>query len=147
MSKALLYGFITGLGLIAYFLLMSVLGLERNFYLRLLNFFIIVGGIYFLFSTLIDTKGRTIGYIEGLGAGLTLSLVSIITFIIFLVIYITYFNPAFMSVLEESRIWGTDLKLSEAAFGIGLEGVVSGFIVSFIWMQYFKRDVDNQDEI
>lgn len=147
MDKALYYGLYTGLGLIAYFLLMTFVDQAANIYLRILNFFIIAAGIYFLFKHLMTRNGRGFGYILGLGSGVFMSAVSIITFIVFLVLYVRFIDPSFMEVLESSQIWGHDLSLTDAAFGIGIEGVISGVILSFMGMQWFKREVDNEDEI
>jgi hypothetical protein len=139
MKKAYLYGLGIGGGLIAYFLIMNLLGLEQNFYLRIFNFIILIGGVYLLLKNELMPENKSVTYFEGLGMGLRATITSVITFLIFMAIYVKVFNPDFVEVLEASRIWGTNISLGQAAVGIFIEGIASAIVISFAWMQYFKR--------
>jgi len=139
MKKGYVYGLMIGLALIVYFLLMKWLGQEKNFYLRIFNFFILIGGVYLLLKKeLIDLK-KSMSYFEGLGLGLRAAITSVITFIIFLAIYVKFLDPGFVEILEDSKIWGTNITLGQAATGILIEGMASAITISFAWMQYFKK--------
>jgi len=139
MRKGFVYGLMIGAALIAYFLLMKFIGLETNFYLRIFNFIILIGGVYFLLNSEIKKSKRSVTYFEGLGLGLRSTITSVVVFIAFLAAYIKFFDPDFMQVLESSKIWGTDITISQAATGIFIEGMASAIVISFAWMQYFKK--------
>ena len=139
MSKGYVYGLVIGAALIAYFLLMKVLGLESNFYLRLFNFVILIAGVYFLLKSQIMGSKRTATYFEGLGLGLRATIIAVIVFLVFMASYISFIDPEFIQVLRSSQIWESRVTLSQAAIGIFIEGMASAFVISFAWMQYFKK--------
>lgn len=138
MSKSILYGVYTALGLMLYFLFMKILGLEANMYLRLFNGVIVIFGVYTLFKNRVNSK-KPMTYFEGLAMGFMMTLTAVISFIIFLGLYIKVFDPTFIDVLENSMIWGNNLTMSKAALALFIEGMASGAIISFVSMQYFKR--------
>lgn len=139
MKTAFKYGLFIGLGLIAYFMLMKIFGLEDNFVLRLFNFVILIVGVYFLLKNQVVDASEPVSYFEGLGLSLRATITSIAVFLIFLAVYVLGFNTGFIEVLQESQIWGTKITLPQAAIGIFIEGMASAVIISFIWMQYFKK--------
>jgi hypothetical protein len=139
MRTGYVYGLIMAANLVVYFLLMKLLGLETNFYLRIFNFVILVGGVYFLMRNEIIRSTQSVTYFEGLGLGLRATISSVIVFLFFLAGYINFFDPEFMKILQESEIWGTDITLPQAVTGILIEGIASSVVISFAWMQYFKK--------
>ncbi len=138
MAHSIRYGLRTALGLILYFLLMKILGLETNFFLRIFNFFILIGGTYLMLRSTV-ASGRPFSYLEGLAYGFTLTITSVVTFLLFMALYTGIIDPNFVAVLESSGMWGSQLTLQQAAFAIFIEGMASGAIISFSWMQYFKK--------
>lgn len=139
MKISYIYGLLTTLGLISYFLGMKWMGMEDNFYFRIFNFVILIGGVYALLKReLIDSKS-TRSYFEGLGLGLRATFTSVIGFVLFLALYVNFFDPDFVRVLEDSKIWGSSITLGQAAAGILIEGMASSVVISFGWMQYFKK--------
>lgn len=139
MRKNIRYGLLTALGLIAYFLFMKLIGQESNFALRFLNFFILVGGTYFLFRDKFRHAGPEMNYFSGLSSGIVMNFVAVVGFLIFMAAYVSFLDPQFMEVLENAKIWGRNLQLSEASFAIFMEGTSSGVVISFTWMQYFQK--------
>ncbi len=139
MRKGYVYGLIIAAALIAYFLLMKLLGLETNFYLRIFNFVILIAGVYFLLNNQIVRSAKSVTYFEGLGLGLRATITSVIVFLAFLAGYISFFDTEFIQVLQESQIWGADITLGQAVTGILIEGLASSVVISFAWMQYFKK--------
>ncbi len=140
MSKPIIYGLFTAVGLIAFFLLMKLVGQEANVWLRLLNGLVLGAGIYLLFRSIARTNHDQIEYFDGLKAGAILSIVSVLVFMGFLGLYVTFVDPGFVVLLEESKMWGTNLTKGRAAFALIVEGVVSGFVLTFIVMQLFKKN-------
>lgn len=147
MKLPIKYGAITAVGLIAYFLLMKVLGLETNFFLRIFNFVFIIAGVYFLLNAMFKSSDNEFSYFAGLGAGIVMTVTAIIFFLVFLGAYVTYIDPKFMEVLEDSQMWGANLELFEIAFAIFVEGLASGLIISFAMMQYFKKQITSKGSL
>ncbi len=137
MNRTIKYGLLTSLFLIIYFILMKLIGQEANFSLRFLNFFILIGGVYALLANSY-AKSPMPSYFEGLISGLLLTVTAVVAFVIFLAAYVSFIDPGFIEILENSRIWGNRLSIGEAAFAIFIEGIASGVVISFAWMQYFK---------
>jgi len=146
MRKGYVYGLVIGAALIAYFLLMKVLGFESNFFLRIFNFVILIAGVYFLLKSQVKDSKQSVTYFEGLGLGLRATITSVIVFIAFLALYIKFFDPGFIQVLETSKIWGSQITLAEAALGILFEGMASAIAISFVWMQYFKKYTESPND-
>ena len=132
------YGIFILIGLIAYFLIMKVLGLEDNLYLRIFNFVIMAGGIWLAQSTFFKNKTDNFSYFTGLAVGFIASIVAVIGFVIFMSLYIYFIDPGFMKVMQNSEMWTQSVTPVTAAFAVAIEGIVSGAIISFIGMQYFK---------
>lgn len=138
MDKGISYGIFTALALIAYFLLMKLFGLETQFWLRVFNVFIVGGAIYMLLNRRIRRDHDAVGYFGGLGLGIRMTVTAVVLFVIFLAIYVNFLDPHFLEVLQESKMWGTDVSLDLAMVGILVEGIVSGMVITFILMQFFK---------
>lgn len=138
-KKEYVYGLVMGGALIAYFLIMKLLGLESNFYLRIFNFVILIVGVYFLLNSQIKNSTIPVTYFEGFGLGLRSTLTSIIVFLVFMATYVRFLDPEFMQILQASQIWGSNVALFQAAVGILIEGIASACVLNFAWMQYFKK--------
>ncbi len=143
MNKSIIIGLFTGLGLIVYFVLMRLFGLEGEFWLRMFNFAILAIGVYVLHTAKFKRDNQGYRYLKGLRAGLVLCVTAVVVFVAFLGIYVSLIDPTFVNRLEESKIWGNDLTRFEAAFAILIEGIVSSAVISFIMMQYFKRNMED----
>ena len=139
----LLYGIYTSIVLIAYFLLMSLFGLEKIFGLRLFNFAIVICGIYVALKSYFKNVERPT-YFDGLFTGFKTGIIAVVLFVIFLALYVKRVDPDFISVLRESKMWGDNIDLKEAAGAILIEGLSSVFIISFGWMQHFKQYLPEQ---
>lgn len=149
MKRTVPYAFYTAAALIAYFFLMKVFGLEKNFYLRIFNFFIIGGGIFLLYRNSLTKEGdERAGYIQSLMSGALLTVISVVVFVIFLGLYIHFLDPQFLEILGSSSLWSSSgLTVTQAVIGILIEGLSSGFIISFILMQYFKSAIPSRDSV
>lgn len=148
MNRTFPYALFTSGALIAYFLLMKLFGLETNFYLRIFNLFIMIGGIFFLYrNTFVrGNNDERVGYLQGLLMGAQLTIISVVIFIVFLGLYIKFIDPGFIGVLESTGLWATSgISVTEAVMGILIEGLASGIIISFALMQYFKSSIPSRD--
>jgi hypothetical protein len=139
-------GVLTGVGLILYFLIMKFLGFEENFYLRIFNFLIVIAGVYFGIRHLFRSRQR-VTYFEGITAGFKTSLTGVVTFVAFLAIYVSFIDPSFLRIMENSQIWGAHLNMYQSAFAVTVEGIASSAVISFAWMQYFKPYTKSSREV
>ncbi|WP_299708473.1 DUF4199 domain-containing protein [uncultured Pontibacter sp.] len=136
------YGLFTALGLIGYFLLMKIIGLEQIIELRFLNGVIMAIGVTLAIKGFKDSKNGQIGYFQGLGAGIITSALATVIFAVFMVVYIKAFDDNLLQVLAGEQFFGDRMTITPGIvifMVLMLEGIISGFMVSFIAMQWFKR--------
>jgi hypothetical protein len=138
---AIITGVFTCAAMIIYFLLMALLGLAHIAELRFLNFVIAAGGAVGAIKYYMNKTGSHIKYLEGL----TLSFVSIIVgavlFALFIFFYFSKINPELLDVIRmDAPVMGKYLTPFSASITVIAEGIVSGLILSFSLMQYFKDD-------
>jgi hypothetical protein len=141
-NVGLKYGLFTALALILYFLLMKVLGLEQIIELRFLNGLIMAAGVTLAIRAYKKSKEGNIGYFQGLGTGIITSALATVIFAVFMVIYIKGFDNALLDVLAGEQFFGERMAITPGIvifMVLILEGIISGFMVSFIAMQWFKR--------
>jgi len=136
-KNALRYGIITAISLIAFFFIMRALGLIDQYELRALNIIFLFSGVYL--SVRNYRKSKTATYLGGLGTGLFTSVIALAIFAAFIMIYLAGIDPAFMESLREYEYFGQYLNPYIAGAVIFLEGSISGLLVSFILMQFYKR--------
>jgi len=129
------YGIGTGLAIILYFIVMKFTGLIKITELRYLNLFIIMGGLY---SYLKKTTKEGVDYLTAFSGGIYVSVVAVITFVLFFMIYIDIIDPAFYDYIIENEPFGNSLDKTALGFMLIIEGLCSGFILTFVLMQYFK---------
>jgi hypothetical protein len=137
------YGIFTAIALIAFFFLMKLIGLVQVYELRALNAIFLFTGVY-LAIRYYKKHSPSIAYLNGLGVGLLTSAIALLFFSIFVVIYLGAIDPAFMESLKQNEIFGQYLNPYIAGAAIFLEGTLSGLLVSFILMQYYKQSHMNK---
>ncbi|MBC5773262.1 DUF4199 domain-containing protein [Pontibacter sp. KCTC 32443] len=136
------YGLITAAGLIGYFLLMNLFGLAHILELRFLNAVILTIGIVLALRAYKKMKQGNIGYLSGLGAAFMTALVATLIFSSFMLLFIKAFDDSLMDVLTANRMVGERVASTPGLvifMVLMLEGVISGAMIGFIAMQFFKR--------
>lgn len=136
------YGLFTAITLIGYFLLMKLFGLAHIIELRFLNGVIMAIGVTMSIRALKIIRQGNLGYFEGLGVGIITSVLATAIFAAFMVVYIKAFDDSLLKVLSGNQFVGERLAITPGVvvfIVLMLEGVISGFMVSFIAMQWFKR--------
>jgi hypothetical protein len=131
--------------LMLYFIVMRAIGLHEVIALRNFNIVFLSGGILLaLFFYGKKSKGK-IGYSTGLKIGIRITLSSVIPFTLFVYYYLLT-DDGFMSFLKtkfstgESAVLAEEYIIPAVAAGITcIEGLLSGFVITFIAMQYFKE--------
>lgn len=125
-------------GIVLFFFLMKLFGLDEFTELRLLNFIFVFWGINSAIKKNIFTNGNN-NYLENLSIGFRTSFLAILLLIFSLTIYLFYIDSSFIHVMENSKIWGNHLTPPLIAFAIFIEGISSSLICTFILMQYWKN--------
>ncbi|MBJ6117980.1 DUF4199 domain-containing protein [Pontibacter sp. BT310] len=139
---ALKYGLLTAIGLIGYFFVMKAIGLSHIVELRFLNSVILTIGIVMTLRGLKRAKKEHFGYLSGLGAAFLTSVVATIIFSAFMLIYIKTFDDSLLTVLSHNSMVGERVSSTPGLvifMVLMLEGVISGAMIGFIAMQFFKR--------
>jgi hypothetical protein len=126
------------LGIVLYFFAMKLLGLESISELRFLNFLFVVWGVNSAIKGNI-IKNKDTFYISNLFIGVATSIIAVGIILIGLITYVSLIEPGFITVLENSFLWGSSLSLPLIIFAIAIEGIASSVICSFISMQYWKN--------
>ena len=134
-----LTGVIVSLLLVSFFLIRRTFGWYQVLELRYFNILILFAGIH---SALLSYRNRIspegIDYLKGLKMGLRISLTAIIPFAIFMGIYLKI-DTNFMNYIIQNGEFGKYLTPGRAAGVVGFEGFVSGAIMTYIIMPYFKN--------
>ncbi len=136
------YGLLTAAGLIAYFIIMSLLGLVRIVELRFLNGIIMAIGVTMAIRAYKRASEGNIGYFSGLGVGALTSIVSTTLFAAIILLYIKIGGGSLVETLSNDRYIGERIQSTPGLVVFSvlmIEGVISGVMVSFIAMQYFKQ--------
>jgi hypothetical protein len=137
------YGFYTGLSLILYFLIMKIFDFHRNLDLHYLNIFFLFFGLLFSIRKIKLFSGE-LKYLEGLKIGIIVTIISILMLNLFMLFYEFFVDPSFLKLLQEKISFGyveSPAVTSFIVFGlIFIEGLSSGFILTYMLMQYFKND-------
>lgn len=136
------YGLLTAVGLIVYFLLMKLLGFEHIIELRFLNGVIMAIGVVMAIRAYKISLNGEISYFKGIGSGLVTAVVATVLFATFMLIYIKAFDDRLLEVLSAESLFGERMAITPGIVVfvvLMLEGVISGFFISFIAMQWFKR--------
>jgi hypothetical protein len=137
------YGLRIAAGLIAFFLLMKVVGLGHHVELRLLNLFIQIVGVYFALKQFKKSHQDHLNYFRGLVTGVATAAVGSILFAFFLFLYMQLDSDMMQSIIDNEPM-GRYLNPYIASFIVALEGVFSGLLVTFILINYVSTDEVNQ---
>lgn len=137
-SRAIKYGIFIAIGLIAYFLLVKLIGMHENPWLRLLNGLIVGFGIYKVIKETKLAQGKNFNYFDGFKAGLTAGFVATLIFTLFMAVYIFHLNPGFAERIMDTGLDKYSGEPGLLLFIILLEGFASAVVLSLLFMQKFK---------
>lgn len=126
------------LSLLAFFLFMKLLGLERMTELRVFNLLIV---IYFSnrlvqLNYIDDDK---VDYVQNLFSILGANLLAVFASTIAVIGYIQLIDSGLIHAFENQLLWGSHLNLFQIFVGLLLEGMSGSMIVAFGIMQYWKN--------
>lgn len=125
-------------GIVLWFLLMKLLGLETRSELRFLNFVFVLWGVHRSIKTNILANGETL-YVRNLAIGIGTAALAVGMSIVGLILYVNLFDPGFIALIQESFLWTGTVTMPLISFALFIEGMASSVICSFILMQYYKN--------
>lgn len=137
-SVSLKYGLIIALALIAYFMLLKLIGFHLNPWLRLFNGIIMALGLY---ASIKHFKGKheAFSYTNGFVTGLLTGFVATFVFALFMGIYLFHFDVAFMNHLLENWTYEVNYGGGILIFAILIEGMSSTSVLTLMFMQLLKN--------
>ena len=125
------------MGIGIYFLLMEMLGFSNNFYLRILNVFIVLYGTNRTIKANIY-EGQN-DYLFNLTSGAMTAFIGVILSVVALNIYIHLHGGAeYIKTLSEAFLFGGSPSIYQYCAGLLFEGLASSAIGAFTLMQYWK---------
>ncbi|WP_299708471.1 DUF4199 domain-containing protein [uncultured Pontibacter sp.] len=136
---SLKYGIFVGIAHVIFFLVMRLLNLQNRVELSFLSGLFLVIGIAVAIANFKKAKGGTINYFQGLAIGATTGVVSSTILALFLVIYVTTLDTAYLASLQSSSLFPVSLSVLSLFVLTIIYGTIPGFIISFVAMQWFKR--------
>jgi hypothetical protein len=137
------YGLRIAAGLIGFFLVMKLVGLSHVVELRLLNLFILSGGVYMALKRFKHTHEDRLNYFRGLVTGVATAAIGSLVFAFFLFLYMKLDTDMMLFIIENEPM-GRYMNPYIAAFIVALEGVFSGLLVTFVLINYVNTDEVNQ---
>lgn len=131
-----IYGAIIAFAFIVYFLISYAIGVAHITELRFVNFLILLVAVYFALKQYKRTHGR-LEYFNGLVTGVAAAFVGSSTFTLFIYFFLKL-NNTFMQVVMENAPLGEYLDPYIASFSIWFENIFSGFVATFILINYME---------
>lgn len=137
------YGLRIAVGLIAYFLLMKVIGLSHHVELRLVNLVILSLGVYLALKKFKNEHADHLNYFRGLIMGVATAGIGSLGFGLFLFIYMQL-DSSMMASIVANEPMGRYLNPYMSAFIVVLEGFFSGLLVTFVLLNWVNTDQVNE---
>lgn len=135
---ALRYGLWMFLGFTGFFLAMHLLHLSENYYLRVFNGVIHVGFLWFALRAWIrEHPDPTDDYASGVVMGMFTSLVGVVPFTVFIVLFLAY-NPAFLASIQNGSPIGQYFTPVTASLFILVEGIAMSIILSYLLVRILE---------
>ncbi|ASV30473.1 DUF4199 domain-containing protein [Maribacter cobaltidurans] len=132
------FGIVTSACLIAYFLVLALLGLHTNVFYSLFNALITGFGVYETIKYLKIKEPETFDYGKGFMGGLITGGIATIIFTLFFALYSTELAPGFLE--ELSTKWAKEYENFEAIvfLVVATMGFVTTLVLTLAFMQLFK---------
>lgn len=144
LPKELFNGLLIFIGIALYFMIMELMGLSKEIYLRILNAAFVYYGVRRTLKTNFQ-EGKS-GYVFNLiSAGLT-AIIGVFLSVLGLLIYIyTRGGDDYINNLSGEFIFGGNPTANQYAFGLLFEGIASAVIIVFIAMQLWRNKTATSD--
>lgn len=126
------YGFLMFLALVLLFVIVHLMGLSRNYNLRVLNGFVHLAFLFLAIKNYRIAEPKSVNnYVSGVAVGMYMTVVAVLLFGISMTIYL-YSDQAFFAFLKENFPYPDFFTPYIASLVIILEGVVGSLIGGYI---------------
>ncbi len=139
LSLPIRFGLVTSAMLIAYFLVLALVGKHTNPAFSFVNAIITGFGIYEAIRLSKLENPDNFSYGEGFKTGIITGFVATIVFTIFFLFYATEVNSAFLSELLQKMKGGFNTNIGMVTFVVAVMGLATTVVSSLTVMQLFKK--------
>lgn len=130
-------GILIFVGIALFFLLMDLFGLANKNYLRILNAFIVLFGIWKTIKS--NYANGTTEYLENLVSGFKTGIIGVVIGIVGLTIFVYIKGgESYLATLSDTFFFTGKTNLIKYCAVLFFEGIASSLIGSFVIMQYWK---------
>ena len=138
LSPSIKYGLYSFAGIVAFFLLMKLIGLEHLIWLRAFNILIV---LYFSnrLARLNFTDDTEDNYVSSFLSLLVANGITMVASVVSFTLYVKFIDPTFLSHVKGGVLFARGFTLDHAIVSIMMEGGAGALIVSFVLMQYWKN--------
>ncbi|WP_103069319.1 DUF4199 domain-containing protein [Aquimarina sediminis] len=133
------YGVLIAIGLIAYFLILSLIGMQTKPVFSIGNGVIVAFGLYMALKNYKIEKGKNFDYQKGFTAGLFTGFNATILFTIFFAIYVTNINTDFLPEMLANWSSHYHVGVGIVVFVAAIMGFATTFVLTLSFMQLFKE--------
>ncbi|KAA1245239.1 DUF4199 domain-containing protein [Aquimarina sp. RZ0] len=133
------YGVLIAIGLIAYFLILSLIGVQTNPIFSLGNGIIVAIGLYRAMKDYKKEKGSAFEYQKGFMAGLFTGFNATVGFVIFFAVYVTNINTDFLPIMLANWSSHYHVGVGLVVFVSAIMGFATTFVLTLSFMQLFKE--------
>lgn len=137
LSKEIINGLIIASGITLLFVIINFVGLEKIGFLRVLNGFVVLYGIYRTQQMNANQGIYSIG--DNLVSMIKTGVVGVVISTIGLAIYATYHGgQSYLETVSYGYLFGKNPSVNEYCFGILIEGIASVMVITLILIQATK---------
>lgn len=133
------YGILIAIGLVIYFLMLSLIGVQTNPIFSLGNGIIMALGLYKGMKDYKQEKGSAFEYQKGFMAGLFTGFNATLIFTIFFAIYVTNINTSFLPEMLSNWSSHYHVGVGIVVFVAAIMGFATTFVLTLSFMQLFKE--------
>lgn len=134
-----IYGTFIALALIVYFLISYFGGFIHNISLRILNFPILVAGVYMALNQFKRTHFGSLNYFRAFTLGMATTLVGVSTFVLFLFVILSIDKGLYNQIIHQQPL-GIHLNVFVATSAVWFEGLFSGMMATYIITNFIETD-------
>ncbi|MDO5972216.1 DUF4199 domain-containing protein [Flavivirga aquimarina] len=138
-SLPIRFGLVTGIMLIAYFLILALFYKHINPVFSFFNAVIIAFGICEVVRLRKLEKPETFTYSEGFKTGTITGFIATLIFTVFFLFYATEINPAFLPELLQTINGSFNVDIGMVTFVVAVMGLATTVVSVLTVMQFFKK--------
>lgn len=141
------YGVYIAIGLIVYFLILALIGLQTNPIFSLGNGVIVAFGLYYAMKNYKIEKGEAFEYQKGFMAGLLTGFNATVIFTVFFAIYVTNIHTDFLPEMLANWSSHYHVGVGIVVFVAAIMGFATTFVLTLAFMQLLKESWNTKKKL